>query len=187
MSPTDLTGRLLIAMPSIGDQRFERSVILVCAHSDEYAMGLVINKPMEGLSLTDMFEQLDIPCSIQLPDREVLEGGPVGTDRGFVIHSEDVYCEDATLEVAEGVCLTATRDILHAMASDSGPNESLLALGYSGWGPGQLELELRENAWLVGTPDPALLFDTDHGTKWSRALDAIGIRSGHLQSMAGRA
>lgn len=183
----NLTGRLLIAMPSIGDTRFKRSVILVCAHSDEYAMGLVLNKPMEGLVLPDLLEQLDIESEIEVPARPVLDGGPVGSDRGFVLHSDDYQCEGATLDVSTNVCLTATRDVLHAIASREPPQDATLALGYSGWGPGQLELEIRENAWLIGKPDPQILFGDDHQDKWEQALDLIGVSSGRLQSSPGRA
>ncbi|MEO0816120.1 MAG: YqgE/AlgH family protein [Pseudomonadota bacterium] len=183
----NLTGRLLIAMPSIGDSRFKRSVILVCAHSDEYAMGLVLNKPMDGLILPDLLDQLDIESSIELPQRAVLDGGPVGNDRGFVLHSGDYQCDGATLDVGDDVCLTATRDVLHAIASEDAPRASTLALGYSGWGPGQLEMELQENAWLIGRPDPNILFGEDHDTKWTHALDLIGVPSGRLQSAPGRA
>ncbi len=184
---TSLTGQLLIAMPSIGDQRFSRSVILVCAHTDEFAMGLVLNKPMDGLKLPDLLDQLDIPMTIAVPNSEVLDGGPVGTDRGFVLHSGDYQCEGATMDVADNVYLTATRDVLHAIATDAAPTQSILALGYSGWGPGQLEMEIRENAWIIGEPDPDLLYGSDHELKWDRALDAIGVSSGRLQSSPGRA
>lgn len=182
-----LTGKLLIAMPSIGDTRFKRSVILVCAHSEEYAMGLVLNKPMEGLVLPDLLDQLGIDSSIELPERSVLDGGPVGNDRGFVLHSRDYQCDGATLDVGADVCLTATRDVLHAIASHHAPRDATLALGYSGWGPGQLEMELQENAWLIGTPDHQILFGEDHSEKWNHALDLIGVPSGRLQSSPGRA
>lgn len=182
-----LTGRLLIAMPSIGDARFKRSVILVCAHSEDYAMGLVVNKPMEGLRLPDLLDQLDIEQTIAVPDRDVLDGGPVGNDRGFVLHSGDYQCEGATMDVADDVCLTATRDVLHAIASGTAPRTSTLALGYSGWGPGQLEMELQENAWLIGQPDAQILFGDAHDQKWEHALDLIGVSSGRLQSAPGRA
>lgn len=182
-----LAGKLLIAMPSIGDSRFKRSVILVCAHSEEYAMGLVLNKPMEGLILPDLLDQLGIDSEIELPKRSVLDGGPVGNDRGFVLHSRDYQCDGATLEVGADVYLTATRDVLHAIASEDAPREATLALGYSGWGPGQLEMELQENAWLIGRPDHQILFGEDHSEKWGHALDLIGVPSGRLQSSPGRA
>ncbi len=184
---TNLTGQLLIAMPGIGDLRFDRSVILICAHSEDYAMGLVLNKPVEGLTLPELLEQLDIPASIHIPGRDVLEGGPVGADRGFVLHSADYHCRDATMEIAEDLCLTATRDILHALVSERAPHRATLALGYSGWGAGQLEYELRENAWLVGEPAIEIVFGNDHQRKWDRALDLIGVSSGRLQADPGHA
>lgn len=184
---TDLTGKLLIAMPSIGDERFERSVILVCAHNEDYAMGLVLNKPMSGLQMPDLLDQLGIEDVAKVPAMDVLDGGPVGSDRGFVLHSDDYHCDGATMDVGEHVCLTATRDVLHALASDEAPAKAMLALGYSGWGPGQLELELRANAWLVGRSDDHILFGNEHEGKWAHALDLIGVPSGRLQSMPGRA
>ncbi|MEL6474117.1 MAG: YqgE/AlgH family protein [Pseudomonadota bacterium] len=184
---TDLTGQLLIAMPSIGDDRFSRSVILVCAHAEHYAMGLVLNKPMDRLTLPSLLTQLDVEAPARLAGQIVLDGGPVGPDRGFVLHSEDFCCTDATMDVAEGVCMTATREALHAIASESPPDRAVMALGYSGWGPGQLEFELSENAWLIGPPDHQILFGDDHAEKWSRALELIGVESGRLQSGSGRA
>ena len=184
---TRITGQLLIAMPGIGDPRFSRAVIMVCAHTEEFAMGIVLNKPMEGLKLPDLLDQLDIPMSIEVPESDVLDGGPVGTDRGFVLHTGDYQCEGATMDVAEDICMTATRDVLHAMGTRQAPQRAALALGYSGWGPGQLETELRENAWLVGKPDATLLYGSQHDMKWEHALDAIGVPSGRLQSSPGRA
>ncbi|MEL6286288.1 MAG: YqgE/AlgH family protein [Pseudomonadota bacterium] len=184
---TDLTGKLLIAMPSIGDQRFSRSVILVCAHNEDYAMGIVVNKPFGDLSIPELLEQLDIPMDSDLPSGTILDGGPVGSDRGFVLHSSDFCCAEATLAIQSDLCLTATREVLHAIASDDRPRNWTLALGYSGWGPGQLELELKENAWLVGEPDWEILFGRDFETKWQRALKGIGVSSGRLQAAPGRA
>lgn len=187
MEQADLTGKLLIAMPSIGDKRFKRSVILVCAHSEDYAMGLVMNKPMDGLTVPSLLEQLEIETDIQMPPASVLDGGPVGSDRGFVLHSADYQCDGATMDVTDTVCLTATTDVLHAIASDTPPEISTLALGYSGWGPGQLEMELQANAWLIGKPNRDILFGEDHSSKWSSALNLIGVESGRLQSGAGSA
>lgn len=183
---TDLTGKLLIAMPSIGDDRFSRSVILVCAHAADYAMGLVINKPIDDLTLPNLLTQLDIDVADSVEDAFVLDGGPVGADRGFVLHTDDFQCEGATMDVMDGVCMTATRDVLHAMASTAPPEQFVIALGYSGWGPGQLEMELGANAWIIGAPDRAILFGDDHVDKWTRALELIGVESGRLQA-SGRA
>lgn len=186
-SDIDLTGKILIAMPDIGDDRFSRAVILICAHADDFAMGLVLNKPVDGLTLPELLDQLEIPVNISVPDHFVLDGGPVGRDRGFVLHSSDFSCEKATMQVGDDLNLTATRDILHAMASDDPPRRAVLALGYSGWGPGQIERELSDNAWLVADYDPALLFGEDHEDKWRYALDQMGITPAHLQSDAGHA
>lgn len=183
----NLTGKVLIAMPQIGDPRFARSIVLVCAHSEDYAMGLVVNKPMQGLTLPDLLEQLDVRAEIALPPQMVLNGGPVGRDRGFVLHSEDRAWEEATMDVADGLRLTATRDVLHAIASDDPPAQAVLALGYSGWGAGQLEYEISENAWLTGDPDHDLVFGDDHDAKWSAALERLGVPAGRLPGAAGQA
>ena len=169
-----LAGHLLIAMPSMQDPRFHRTVIYLCAHSEEGAMGLIVNKPAETLALGDLLERLGIPAE-GVGDEVVRFGGPVETGRGFVLHSAEYESEGATLKVDGTVSMTATLDILHAMAEGRGPRRRLVALGYAGWGPGQLESEIRANAWLVGAADPALVFDAANETKWARALAAIGV------------
>jgi len=184
---TDLTGKLLIAMPAIGDKRFDRSVILICAHETDYAMGIVLNNPVTHLTLPTLLDQLDVPMEIQVPEHTVLDGGPVGNDRGFVLHSEDFKCDGATMDVTAGCRMTATREILLAMGSARPPEQAVLALGYSGWGAGQLELELAENAWLVGTPDSDLVFGEDYDEKWDRALSLMGIDPGRLMGGSGQA
>lgn len=183
----DLTGKMLIAMPGIGDDRFSNALILICAHAEDFAMGLVLNKPMDGLLLPELLDQLDVPASPNVPHMTVLDGGPVGRDRGFVLHSDDFNCEETTMRVTEDLCLTATRDVLHAIASDTPPRECILALGYAGWGPGQIEMELSENAWLVCDCDPALIYDDNHTQKWRLALDQLGISPAFLQADAGHA
>ncbi|MAN66595.1 YqgE/AlgH family protein [uncultured Hyphomonas sp.] len=183
----DLTGKLLIALPGIGDPRFARSIILVCAHSPEFAMGIVLNKPMDGLTLPQLLYQLDVPVEIDVPEDLVLDGGPVSSDRGFVLHTDDVVSEGATLEIDGTFCMTATRDMLHSMGSTHAPRRSVLALGYSGWGAGQLEYELAENAWLIGEPDADLVFGESHEAKWEAALGHLGIDSGRLQIRPGTA
>ncbi len=183
----DLTGKLLIALPGIGDPRFARSIILICAHSPDFAMGIVLNKPMVGLKLPQLLDQLDVPVEIDVSESCVLDGGPVSSDRGFVLHTDDVMSEGATLEVSDDLCMTATRDILHAIGSRAAPRRSVLALGYSGWGAGQLEYELAENAWLIGRPDQELVFGESHEGKWHNALSSIGIDTGRLQINPGRA
>ena len=182
-----LAGKLLIASPSIEDPRFARAVILVCTHNEEHAMGIVLNKASEEDDLPSLLDQLGVDGDDAPEDAHVLVGGPVSRDRGFVLHSEDYDSAGATLNVCDGVCLTATRDVLHAMASDSPPERYVLALGYSGWGAGQLEMELAENVWLVGVPDVALVYDPSLDTKWSRALARIGVSPDRLQVSGGRA
>jgi putative transcriptional regulator len=183
----DLTGKLLIAMPGIGDPRFARSVILVCAHSDDYAMGLVLNKPMDDLTLPELLKQLDIEQDIQLPETFVLDGGPVGTDRGFVVHTEDYYSDGATVEVGSNLYMTATQDILRALASGGAPHRSTMTLGYAGWGPGQLEHELGENAWLMADPHEDIVFGDAHSLKWEQTLGLLGIDPAHLHVTGGSA
>ena len=182
-----LAGKLLIASPAIEDPRFSRAVILVCTHNEEHAMGIVLNKASEEDNLPELLDQLGVDGEGAPTDAHILLGGPVGRERGFVLHSEDYDSDGATLNVCEGVCLTATRDVLHAMTSDSPPERFVLALGYSGWGAGQLESELADNVWLVGIPDPALVYDPSLDTKWSRALARIGVSPDRLQISGGKA
>ncbi len=184
---TDLTGKLLIALPRIGDPRFERSVILLCAHTPEFAMGLILNRPVEGLDLHDLLRQLNVPAEISLRGGVVLEGGPVATDRGFVLHTDDVYCEGATMDVDDDICMTATRDILVAIGSHEAPRHYVLALGYSGWGAGQLESELAGDAWLVCDPDFDLVFGAGYDCKWQDAMARLGVDPSRLQSGVGNA
>ena len=189
-----LDGQMLIAMPSMRDERFTRSVIYVCAHSSEGAMGIVVNHPAPNINFPDLLVQLEvIPATdlIQLPRRagtvKVLRGGPVETGRGFVLHSADFFIENSTLPIDDGICLTATLDILKAIARGDGPASALLALGYAGWAPGQLETEIQENGWLHCTADPELIFGPDTDGKYERALKKIGIDLGMLSSQSGHA
>ncbi|MDR7231646.1 putative transcriptional regulator [Caulobacter sp. BE264] len=183
-----LIGRLLVAMPGIDDPRFERTVLYLCAHDEEAAMGLAVNRPVEGLTVFELLNRLGVRSDIQAPSDLVLLGGPLERERGFVLHTDDFNSPDSTLAVADGVALTATRDALDAMASAyKRPRKSLLALGYAGWGPGQLEQELRDNVWLICDADEGLLFDEDHDHKWTRALAKLGITADHLSATAGRA
>lgn len=183
-----LTGRLLIAMPGIEDPRFERTVILMCAHSPEHAMGIALNRPMDGLSLPSLLDRLGVKSGIEAPERPVLAGGPVERERGFVLHTDDYTAPESTLPVAGGVSLTATRDVLEAMADPvQGPRCAVLALGCAGWSSGQLEREIKENVWLTCDPDEALIFDDDHDTKWDRALAKIGVSAGRLSAQSGTA
>ncbi len=189
-----LDGQMLIAMPAMSDERFARTLIYVCAHSSEGAMGIVINQPAPNIKFPDLLVQLEvIPASerIQLPDRaedvKVLKGGPVETGRGFVLHSADFFIENSTLPIDEGVCLTATLDILKAIARGKGPASAVLALGYAGWAPGQLEQEIQQNGWLHCPADPELLFGKDIEHKYERALAKLGVDLGMLSSEAGHA
>jgi putative transcriptional regulator len=181
------SGQLLIAMPGISDPRFERALILVCAHDPEHAMGLALNSPVEGLTVPDLLEKLGIEATIRLPPDLVLMGGPVELDRGFVLHTTD-YQGEHSLDVGGGVALTATREVLEAMASQDGaPSRSLLALGYAGWGAGQLEEEIKQNVWLTCEADEELIFGRDYDRKWSRALAKLGVDPERLSTVAGRA
>ena len=189
-----LDGQMLIATPGMQDERFSRSLIYMCAHSSEGAMGIVVNQPAAHISFPDLLVKLDvIPKAekIQLPpaagEVTVLKGGPVETERGFVLHSADFFIENSTLPIDEGVCLTATLDILKAIARGAGPASAILALGYAGWSPGQLESELQHNGWLHCSADPELIFGTDVGAKYDRAMQKIGIRPGMLSSDVGHA
>jgi putative transcriptional regulator len=189
-----LDGQMLIAMPAMNDERFSRAVIYVCAHSTEGAMGIIVNHPAANIKFPDLLVQLEvIPAAerIQLPTRaedvKVLKGGPVETGRGFVLHSADFFIENSTLPIDEGICLTATLDILKAIARGNGPTSAILALGYAGWAPGQLEHEIQQNGWLHCAADPELIFGTDTETKYERALRKIGIDPAMLSSEAGHA
>ena len=187
MDSAFLSGQLLIAMPGIGDPRFERSLILVCAHDESHAMGITLNRPVEGLTLPDLLERLEIRTTGAIDADPVLIGGPVEVERGFVLHTADYHAE-YSLDVDGGLALTTTREVLEAMGGSSGhPRRAILALGYSGWGAGQLEREIRENVWLTVEADEALVFDDAHETKWTRALGKLGVDPQFLSSEAGRA
>jgi putative transcriptional regulator len=189
-----LDGQMLVAMPGMRDERFSRAVIYLCAHSSEGAMGIIVNQPASHINFPDLLVQLDvIPEAelIRLPSRagqvKVLKGGPVETGRGFVLHSADFFIENSTLPIDTGICLTATLDILKAIANGGGPESAVLALGYAGWAPGQLENEIQQNGWLHCPADRALIFDADAGSKYELALRKIGIHPGMLSSDAGHA
>jgi putative transcriptional regulator len=169
-----LTGQLLIAMPAMLDSRFEKTVIYMCIHNVDGAMGLVINRRMDEISFPELLQNLNIDCDAPDPNIPVQYGGPVETGRGFVLHTEE-YEQDGTISVHDGVRLTATIEILAAMADRRGPMKSILALGYAGWGPGQLDSEIQQNAWLHVPADEALLFDTALDGKWDHAIAKIGV------------
>lgn len=183
---TSLVGQLLVAMPGMSDPRFARTVIYMCAHSAEGAMGLVVNRALEQISLAELLQQLEIDATAVDDKVAVNFGGPVETGRGFVLHSPD-YMREGTLVVTEGVSLTATVDILKAIASGSGPRRHLLALGYAGWGPGQLDSEILANGWLHVDADEELVFGAALDQKWDRAMAKLGINPMLLSDAAGHA
>ena len=189
-----LDGQLLIAMPVMGDPRFERSVIYMCAHSADGAMGIMVNRPAGSIDFPELLVQLNIinkAEQIKLPENaeamKVMNGGPVDTGRGFVLHSSDFFIANATLPIDGNICLTATVDILKAIARGNGPKHAILALGYAGWAPGQLENEIQGNGWLHCAADPDLIFGDDVDEKYARALRKIGIDPGMLSNEAGHA
>lgn len=182
-----LEGKLLIALPGMPDPRFEGSVIYMCAHSGEGAMGLIINKPIDGLSFRELMSKLGLRVTANTRDLPIHFGGPVETSRGFVLHSTDYESSDSTLPVSQDVSLTATLEILRAMAEGRGPEKAIFALGYAGWGAGQIENEIRGNGWVHCDADPDILFAADVETKWSVALKKLGIDLSGLTANAGRA
>lgn len=187
-APTDLTGKLLIAMPDMGDPRFHGSVVFLCSHGAEGAMGLIVNKPMSEVSFADMLEQLQIDGREGAPDLPVCFGGPVELRRGFVLHSADYegWQKDG-LRVDGRFAMTATLDVLEDIAKHRGPRQALMALGYAGWGPGQLESEIQRNGWLTADAAPDLVFGGDMNGKWEAALASIGVHPLALSSTAGNA
>jgi len=188
-----LDGHLLIAMPGMPDDRFDRAVVYVCAHSQEGAMGIIVNKSAPDIAFADLLTQLGIARgeggreAASIEEINIHRGGPVETGRGFVLHSSDYFLENATLTITDDVCLTATLDILRAIAGGSGPDEAILALGYAGWAPTQLEAEIQANGWLHGPADAAILFDGDIDSKYNRALAKIGVDPAMLSGVAGHA
>ena len=187
MESSFLSGQLLIAMPGIGDPRFERSLILICAHDQDHAMGIAVNRPVEGLTVPDLLQRLEIATTRPLEEDLVLLGGPVEMERGFVLHTDDYHAEHS-LDVDGGLALTTTREVLEAMGSHNGhPRKAILALGYSGWGAGQLESEIAENGWLTCPATTELLFDADIERKYDRILASIGVDLTHLSHVAGHA
>ena len=180
------TGQLLIAMPGMRDEQFYKTVIYVCAHTDDGAMGLILNQVINGLSFPSLIEQLGIEEAVNDPTVPIHFGGPVESGRGFVLHSNE-YQRDATLEVDDSVSLTATIDVLKAIAGGRGPKQSLLALGYAGWGPGQLDDEIRANGWLQVPADMDLIFGDNKVNKWELSIAKIGIDPGMLSDEVGHA
>ncbi len=191
MSGTDdtsgLRGKLLIAMPGMGDPRFERSVVYLCEHNDRGAMGLIVNKATREITFSELVEQLEIQPKRLVHDLPVHFGGPVENGRGFVLHSSDYLNNGSTLEVDATFGMTATLDVIQDIADGNGPDKALVALGYSGWGPGQLEEEIQENGWLTADADAAIVFSDDNDGKWAAALKSLGVDAVSLSAAAGRA
>ncbi|MSP83934.1 MAG: YqgE/AlgH family protein [Alphaproteobacteria bacterium] len=181
-----LEGQMLIAMPAMSDPRFQRTVIYMCAHNAEGAMGLVVNKAIDSITFPDLLRQLHIEPATPFEGILVHSGGPVETGRGFVLHSDD-YRQDATLVINGGFALTATIDVLRAIAAGGGPKQRLMALGYAGWSAGQLDAEIQNNGWLVCSPDEDLVFSRDLQGKWDRAVHKIGVDPAKLSTFSGHA
>jgi len=179
-------GKLLLAMPGMGDPRFYKSVIYMCSHDAEGAMGIVINHPVEGLTFTELLDQLEVKGPLPEAEVPIFSGGPVETGRGFVLHTAD-YFQQSTMKIDDEISLSATVDILTSLAKRSGPKKALLALGYAGWGAGQLEEEITSNSWLTVDASEALIFDTPVEEKWTKAMAKAGIDSFKLSAEAGHA
>jgi putative transcriptional regulator len=182
-----LTNQFLIAMPAMTDDNFSQTVTLICEHSPQGALGIIINRPLE-MQLADVFRQLKLPTSREpLASQPVLQGGPVQTDRGFVVHRAEERAWDSTLRVSDQVHVTTSRDILDAMARGNGPNEAFVALGYAGWEAGQLENEMVQNAWLSVAADPKVLFETAYENRWRAAGRLLGVDLATISPHAGHA
>ncbi|WP_370980734.1 YqgE/AlgH family protein [Agaribacterium sp. ZY112] len=181
----DLSNQFLIAMPGLEDSLFNHTVTYICDHNEHGAMGLIINQPL-GISLTDVFEQLQLPCSPAIGNKQVLAGGPVNGQQGLVLHRKQGKWE-SSLEITPEICLTASKDIVEAMAKDQAPPGAQLALGYAGWSPGQLEEELNSNMWLTMPADSRILFDTETDQRWNAAAKALGINLDLISTQTGHA
>ena len=184
---TSLAGKLLIAMPDMGDPRFAHSVVYMCAHAEDGGMGLIVNKPQNEIRFSELLKQLDIAKDPKVRDTRVHFGGPVDNARGFVLHTNDYRSEMGTLQVDDRIGMTATLDVLEDIGKGQGPKTSLLALGYAGWGPGQLEAEIAQNGWLTCDSCEDIVFGRANEHKWTAALKSLGIDPLLLSSTAGRA
>ena len=187
IASTNLTGKLLIAMPVMGDDRFAKSVVYICAHSDDGAMGLIVNKPSPEIRFVNLLEQLEIEMAPTARKIRIHRGGPVEQSRGFVLHSTDYTSEGGTIEVDDNIAMTATMDVIEEIARGAGPASALMALGYAGWGPGQLESEIAQNGWLTCDADDAIVFGRADDHKWTAALKGMGVDPLLLSETAGRA
>lgn len=187
LQPQSYKGRLLLATPDMGDPRFRFAVIYVVSHDRSGAMGIIINKGKSGLLISDLLDQIGIDGIVRVADTPVLNGGPVDIDRGFVLHSADYFKPETSLKISETLSLTSTKDVLEALVSDSAPERAMLAVGYAGWGAGQLEAEIMDNAWLVTYADEDLIFSIDLDGKWATALGEMGIDPSALSHSGGTA
>ena len=185
-SEISLSGQLLVAMPHMEDPRFARTVIYMCAHSDDGAMGLVVNRPIDSMRFDALLDHLNLQANMAPPDLPIHFGGPVESSRGFVLHSSDLV-QESTLLIDDDVALTATTEMLQAIANDRGPERCVLALGYAGWGAGQLDQEIQDNGWLLVPADNQLIFSLDNEEKWEAAMTKLGIDLTLLSSEAGHA
>ncbi|MFN7001998.1 MAG: YqgE/AlgH family protein [Roseinatronobacter sp.] len=189
-----LTGKFLIAMPSMPDPRFAHSVVFLCAHSEDGAMGIIVNKPLTDISLKTLLENLELAVAegdaglgSPVGDTPIHFGGPVETGRGFVLHSPDFFSAEGSMTVLDGIALSTSVEILAAMAHGQGPSDALIALGYAGWAAGQLEDEIQAGGWLIADATERLLFGTDDHAKWRAALGGLGIDPRHLSGAPGHA
>ncbi|GLQ20950.1 YqgE/AlgH family protein [Algimonas porphyrae] len=184
---TSYSGHYLIATPAMGDPRFRQTVIFLCAHDASGAMGLIINRGKQDLVISDLLDHVGVSGDVRVADAPVLDGGPVDIDRGFVLHSADWFREDSSMKVSDTLSLTSTKDVLEALVTESAPEKAMLAVGYAGWGPGQLEAEIADNAWLVVGGDETLVFADDLDGKWAQALARMGISPEQLSAFGGSA
>jgi putative transcriptional regulator len=185
--PESYRNAFLLATPAMGDPRFRFSVIYIVSHDRSGAMGIIVNKSKPGLFISDLLEQVGISGDVQIADTPVLNGGPVDIDRGFVLHSSDYFKPESSLIVSDTLSLTSTKDVLESLVSEEHPKQAMLAVGYAGWGPGQLEKEIAENSWLVTEADDNLVFSDDLESKWGLALSDMGVDPSCLSQSGGQA
>jgi len=185
--PASLKNSFLLATPAMADSRFRFSVIYIVSHDRAGAMGIIVNKGKPGLYISDLLEQVGISGEVKVADAPVLNGGPVDIDRGFVLHSSDYFKPESSLIISDTLSLTSTKDVLESLVSENHPKNAMLAVGYAGWGPGQLEKEIAENSWLVTDADESLVFSEDLGSKWALALEEMGIDPSCLSQGGGEA
>jgi len=182
-----MAGRFLLATPAMGDPRFTNALIYICSHDEHGAMGIIVNKSKGGLLISDLLEQIGVEGDVRVADTPVLNGGPVDIDRGFVLHSSDYYKEETSLKLSDTLILTSTKDVLEALVSDEAPKKAMLAIGYCGWGEGQLESEIMQNGWLVVDADETMIFGEDLDTKRKLAFETLGVSPEALSFLGGTA